>query len=212
MHLDEYTIARYLDARIAGPEKQQVETHLAGCPVCSEALASAYQMVQTVAEAEAPLPDPAAVQRAERLVRAPARVSRLDLFYGRPVGLALAALAVVGLGLAVYFGVLAPDQDRFRTTAAPRTLTATTPPDGALVEAQPLVFSWEPLEDAVRYRLMLYTDDASILWEGDTAEGLLTLPDTVRLETGMQYLWRVDALLANGFTTATELHAFTVAP
>ena len=73
MHLDDYTLARYLEDQVAGQEKQHLVAHLADCPACCEAVASAYRMVQAVAEAEAPLPDPAAVRRAERLVTAPAR-------------------------------------------------------------------------------------------------------------------------------------------
>jgi len=212
MHLDDYTLAGYLEDQVAGQEKQHLVAHLADCPACCEAVASAYAMVQAVAEAEAPLPDPAAVRRAERLVTAPARESMLEALFGRPLRLALAAVAVVGLGLVAYLSLAPPDLDRFRTPPTTRTFTATAPEDGAVVAARALSFSWSPLRGAMRYRLMLYTDDASVLWQGDSVKGPLALPDTVRLEAGVQYLWRVDALLANGSTTATELYAFTVAP
>lgn len=212
MHLDDYTIARYLDGQVAGQEKQQVDAHLAACPACSEAVAAAYRMVQAVATTHAPRPDRAAVQRAERLAEASPQASWLDGLFGRPLRLALAAVVVASLGLIAYFGVLAPDHDRFRATPSSPAFVAMAPPDGAVIEAQPLVFVWEPLDDVVRYRLTLFTDEASVHWEGDTLEETATLPDTVRLAAGAQYLWRIDAVLENGSTLATELYAFTVAP
>ncbi|MFQ5569895.1 MAG: anti-sigma factor family protein [Rhodothermales bacterium] len=212
MHLEDYTIARYLDGSIEAAEQEQLEAHLADCSACCEAVASAYRMVQAVEQTEAPLPDAAAVRRAERLISTPRRVSVLPALFEMPARIAVAAVVVVAIGLVAYFSLVPSEPSRFRTESVAGVFEARAPEDGAIVDGTRLSFSWSPLQNAVGYRLKLYADEGVVLWQSEAEETSLVLPATVRLKPGTHYLWRVEGVLADGTTQGTELRAFRVAP
>lgn len=209
MHLDEITIARYIEGGLGGDETQRLEGHLADCPACIEAVGSAYRMVEMVAKGDKKLMlDSKALQRAERLVVAPTR----PVLWRTPMRLALAAAVVVVVGLVAYLQGAQPSLDRFRTTTSTGTFRGTLPEDGATVETMQSTFAWIALAGSVQYQFTLYTDEGDILWEYETKEVQTTLPASVALEAGAAYLWSVEGLLSDGTTRRTELHAFEVAP
>ena len=50
------------------------------------------------------------------------------------------------------------------------------------------------------------------VWSGDAVDTVLALPDSVRLQPNVSYVWRVDGQRADGSTAASTESAFRIAP
>lgn len=212
MHLDDFDIARYLDGVVSGAEKQQFEAHLADCALCAASLASAYRMMDAVeAETTAPAPTPAALAETERVVTSAPRPA-LRLVHQPAIRWVAAAVVVMGLAVVAYFQMNQPDAARFRAGQADAGLVATTPEEGATVDAASLQFVWEPLGGTDAYWVTVYTAEGVVRWKDYTKAISLALPDSVLLEPGATYLWNVEAVQQDGTTIRTDLYAFTLAP
>jgi hypothetical protein len=86
------------------------------------------------------------------------------------------------------------------------TVPAPIAPIGPVGEVGQLV--WSRVAGADRYRLTLYDEVGSVLWRETTTDSLLTLPDSVLIETGRAYLWKVEARVGWDVWESSELTEF----
>ena len=70
---------------------------------------------------------------------------------------------------------------------------------------------WHLLERADRYRGTLFDASGVVVWRTETGDTVAALPDSVRLEPGATYLWRVDARVDVDRWVQSEMLQFTVA-
>jgi hypothetical protein len=135
-----------------------------------------------------------------RVVHAPARPWR----WGVPVGVAAAA--------ALLLFVWPPrDMPQFREPAVTTTVAPfAVAPRGAARAVSRVV--WTAVTHADRYRLMLFDDAGSVVWETETVDTATPLPDTLRLEPRRPYFWKVEAQTGWNRWVGSDLAEFSVAP
>ena len=179
-HPSDEELAAYLGGELDGGRKQRLEAHLAGCAVCRSELADAVEILRT-----------------------PARGRRRILF---PVAAAAAAVALL-------FFALPQDLPVPGGIPEHRAVSSARPPvPGAPLGGVEAVtgFQWTQVAGADRYRVTLYEDDGSVLWSGATNGPSVSLPDSVGLTQGRDYLWRVEARVGWDVWESSELVRFTL--
>jgi hypothetical protein len=188
--LDDETIAAFAEATLDGAPRAAALAHLATCPRCRAAVASVSRA----------LADRTVAREVTRIERSP-RYRHLRVL----VPLAAAALLVL---------VIQPFQSTDEATShrAPVGGAGTSPaparPIGAVAAPRALV--WRPVAGADRYRVTLFAEGGTVLFETNVEDSLAALPDSVRLATGRRYLWKVEARTGFDRWVASELAEFTV--
>jgi hypothetical protein len=79
--------------------------------------------------------------------------------------------------------------------------------------AAPTSLVWSSIPQAGRYRVTIFDREGGVVWETQTADTSVSLPDTVHLGYGVEYYWKVSARIElnrwadsplTGFTTLRE--------
>jgi hypothetical protein len=103
------------------------------------------------------------------------------------------------------------DAPQHRDAPAQSSLIPTpVAPLGTVSAVEQLV--WHGLDGADRYRLTLYDSDGEVLWKATTPDTVLDLPESVVLNAGFRYLWRLEARVGWDMWEASELIDFQIAP
>jgi predicted anti-sigma-YlaC factor YlaD len=182
-HLSEFELAAYLDQHTADPDRERIESHLAGCADCRAELAEA-----------------------DLLLRRAGRPRRVFAGVLAVVGMAAAVLLVVQPAL---FRQGRAESDSLRGEDHPAAIVAYGP-IGA-VPAGGLRFMWASQPGARSYRLTVTRPDGGTVWTGSTTDTSASLPDSIAPRPGERYLWVVDALLDDGRTRSTGVREFQLA-
>lgn len=82
-------------------------------------------------------------------------------------------------------------------------------PIGTVAAAR--LFDWKRVVGSDQYRVTLFDERGTVLYEVQAADSTLILPDSVLLEPGRPYLWRVQARTGWDRWIASDLMAFTIA-
>lgn len=72
-------------------------------------------------------------------------------------------------------------------------------------------FVWKGVVGADRYRVTLFDTRGDVLYETETPDTTMVLPDSVRLGIGQPFLWKVGARTGWDRWTVSELVQFTIA-
>jgi len=86
-------------------------------------------------------------------------------------------------------------------------LAIVAPADDATVEGR-VVFTWRS-KNADAYRIAVLTEKGDPVWTSDTGDTTAALPDSVSLEPGHAYFWRVDAI-GTGIAASTGAHRLQI--
>lgn len=211
MHLTEIDIARYVDDVVPREERDRLEAHLRDCDTCRSSVADVVRLQDVVAEApELHLPAIVEEEAAHLIEEKEPSPSRWEALPAR-ARYAVAAVLLVGLGVGLWQVLLAPTPDRFRSSTARDAVILRAPSDGAVVQAPPLL-RWQGDEDAMTYRVSIYTPEGRLVWQADTTAQRIAAPKFLSCSADDTYVWSVDALLADGTARESPLHAFTCAP
>jgi hypothetical protein len=163
-HLQLDQVVRYIRGGLNSEEHARAVRHLSTCTRCS-------QEVGDVARLSRPT-----VRRQEWRR------------YGSVAGLAAALLLIVWTGRRGGLDQASPTRDETVTAAA-----APVPLAPSRAGAGEVMFRWSPTSRAERYRLVLFDSAGSALFEGESGDTTLVLPDSVHLARGTLYLWKVEA-------------------
>ncbi len=189
-HLSDAELAGYLDQDLTLDERRRVETHFDVCARCrgeAVALSRITLPVSTTAD-----------QR-------PARRQW-------PWLAAAAAAIMVGVLLPRLTND-SPSPDgvqrarRVTDTSGRSRLTLVSPANDITVQT-PVTFTWRSANADV-YRIYVFTRTGDEVWIRETADTTIALPDSVALQSGVTYFWRVDAI-ANGITATTDPYRLQV--
>jgi len=168
--LDELVVADFVDGRLDAGARDRAVAHLLSCARCRSVVKATSRLV------------------VETTVMDQARPHRWRRW---SIALGLAAAAAVVLLLLPRGGdeSSAPGlrEPTDTSTHAPRPIA----PRGAVNRVDRLVWSSVPRSD--RYRIRLYNDEGDVLWAGETADTMLTLPNALALSSGATYFWKVEA-------------------
>lgn len=180
--MNEMEIATYLDGGSSLSAREEMEAHLAVCPLCRS----------DVSESRALL----------RRFRRPRRIF---------VGMGLAAAAVLVVTLPLTRSATDTRQGSLLRSDADRSALLSYAPIGE-VPVTAIRFVWGGAPDAVTYRLTITRSDAAIVWSSSSADTAIALPASVTLVPGERYFWAADALLKDGSTRTTGLREFAPGP
>ncbi len=203
--LDEAELAAWVDGALDPEAEASALSHLARCARCRRAAAS---LVRTL-RSDRVAPAVRELEKGSIRERGAGPLRKLPPRYR--VGAVVAAIAAVLAG--VLF--LRPTDLEFEETPAHR---ATIP--GAISLPQPIAplgeleavdaFTWSPVSGADRYRLTVFDDEGTVVWEAETEETRLAAPATVQFETGAQFFWKVVARVGFDRWVDSELVTFTI--
>ena len=197
-HLSAERLASYLDGRLTTAERDQALAHFDRCADCRREMTEGRRVLSL----------------ASPLVRRP------DLLRGVPRRLMIVVTAA--MAAALVFAVILPTvRDRSPQQAvirAPDRLAAeivpplgtVSPVEGSTFAPQRDALVWRSASVDAEYRVTILDANGGRVWTRSTGDTSLTLPADVRLTTGSEYFWSVDALLADGRSTTTRVRHFTV--
>jgi anti-sigma factor RsiW len=122
-----------------------------------------------------------------------------------PLGVAAAA------ALLLFARPVARDLPQYREPAVTTTVAPlVVAPRGATSAVTRLV--WTTVPHADRYRLTLFDDAGSVVWETETTGTVAPLPDTLRLQPLRPYFWKVEAQTGWNRWVGSDLTEFSVTP
>lgn len=190
---------------LSGVELEALVEHSAACVACAREWRLA---VDLGAQLPAPAPGPtvdvipiASFWSVSRLVPA----------------LAASLVLVIG-GSFLYMNSRAPEFNSIGLPSSDATrdadsgaLVVVIEPEG-LVTVVPEEFRWEPVADADRYQVRLFTEDGTVVWtSAELTETAAGWPDEVTLESGAFY-WQVAALHAGEIIGDSNLTPLQLRP
>ncbi|MEJ2204220.1 MAG: zf-HC2 domain-containing protein [Gemmatimonadota bacterium] len=180
-HLTDEQLVAYLGQELRGEDLKRVEGHLADCVTCRWEVVDANQIL------EAP------------------RVRRLRVLV--PVA---AAAAVVLLFLSGGPEDAPTGRDRIHRETAVELSEAPSPlsPVGPVTAVDG--FAWTAAAGADRYRVTLFDAEGTVLWSTATADSVARLPESLTLEAGQPYLWRVEGRIGWDVWESSEFVEFRV--
>lgn len=184
-------LAALVDGASSREARHRMMPHLAECARCR----------QTVAAINAALAD-TEVRREIAAIRRP--VARRARFLVS----AAAAAIVLWVAWPPSRGGM-PEAHR----AAPITAAAEPVaqwPVGSVASAREL--RWSPVERATRYRVTVFDESGVLVHEWQGAESRAVLPDSLALQPGRRYLWRVEAQTGWDRWSASTLVPFSISP
>lgn len=190
--LDELTIADFVDGRLSAESRAPVVAHLLACARCRATVRGTGRLLAQPAVAQE-------IRRADR-----PRWRR----WAMPVGAAAAAAALLVLwphNTDERGGLPALREPASASVAAPLPLS----PRAAVTRIDRFVWTGVPRAD--RYRLRLYDAEGTVLWMTETADTVITRPDSIVLASGPAYFWKIEAQTEWGRWLASELVEFRLA-
>ncbi len=183
-HLESGDVAAYLDGALALSERPRIEAHAAECLACRADLVEAA-----------------------RLLRTAPRHRRLYV----PAGAVAAAAAAVFLVYWAESVSVPPGPPGFREPALTTSVApVVVSPRGVTTAAARLV--WTAVPHADRYRLTLFDGSGIVVWETQTTQTSVLLPDSIRLLPGAPYLWKVEAQTGWNRWVSSDLVGFSLGP
>ena len=178
-HLDPATVAAYIDRTLDDRDRPRVEAHLADCDECRAEVVEAKHIVSTL--------------------RGTSKVTTKRW-------LGVAAAAAVILLVAVPRHTREPDtvhrEAPVMTTIAPHALA----PQG--LTSGPLVLRWTSVPGADGYRVRVFDERGSVLFERETKDTVA--PVAATLGTGTRLFWKVEAQTGFDRRAASDLVEFTL--
>jgi hypothetical protein len=179
--LDELVVANFVEGHLDAAARGPVVAHLLTCARC-RALVKATAGASETAETAA------------GDIRWPRR-------WWVPLGIAAAALLVVLVPRRGEDGLREPP---LTSTLAPALIA----PRASVASVDRLI--WSNVPHAERYRLRLYDDQGTVLWQLETTDTAAAFPDSVALAPGVSYFWRVEAVTEWRRSVASDLVEFRV--
>jgi hypothetical protein len=156
--------------------------HVMGCTSCGRE----YALLDTVAATKA---------RSRRL---------------RGIPLALAATAVLAIGAGLVWRINSRNQETDAVRGGENSIRLLSPAAGARVPDRP-GFSWSATGARVWYRFELLPAGGDPVYAVEITDTTLTLPDSVKLASEVEYLWWVRARLPDGRQAASAVGRFRLA-
>jgi putative zinc finger protein len=181
-HLDPRDVVAYVDRASTPSERARIESHLVTCPECRAEVSEAAHIIAT-------LPPARGVRRGVLITAA---------------GIAAVLLVFLLPRTDRQIGQLQHREAAVTTTVAPVILA----PVGAVESAD--VFTWSSVPHADRYELRVFDSDASVVWQTETTDTVVSIPRTVSLRPEVSYYSKVQAHTGIERSTSTDLVEFSI--
>lgn len=192
-HLDEATVAGFLDGELTAIEREKVAAHLEECDECRAELRELNALAEST---------PVAASQRGRT----RGVGRLTL-----IGSALAA-SIAGIAVVRQVTNQSPSERLARVRAAPESggRIEVVTPSSRDVPMSGVRFVWRSSNvDAYTFRLM--NDSGRVLFTTSTADTTMAWPRVVPETLGAVYFWRVDGI-TDGVMASTGGQRLKIVP
>ena len=201
-HPSDGQLAAYLDGELEDGERARLEEHFDICAECRGVLARTNAVLAKPARSAAFVPSNGPMRRQSSP--------------SRSVVLSLATLAIAASVTMMILGrrdATSIDEDLVRTQPlgageGTPVLVTHQPANGAEVQRDGLRFIWGSAP-AERFTFVLSDETAQPIFSTDIRDSMLILPDSVTLQAGRSYFWRVDAI-GGGVEATTRAQRFSV--
>lgn len=212
----EEVVAAYLSQALGAEKKGKFEAHLASCPYCRTLVADVVKLERLNDLPGAPT---ALIERVQSRARSKPGLFAWNWLPVATAGsLACAVLAAqllrtpelsltpnwpAPVGPAISKSepsppAVVPGSDIVRRPRPLEALpTIISPPPGSVVSAKQLEIRWHEVLHALYYRVRLVTPEGDLVWQGDSTEAHIALPERLALERG-KYFVLVSAVMDNG--------------
>jgi len=198
---------------LSDEEKLQFENHLLECEYCFQDLYRTAPLIDLMREGEmAPsgVFDLVGQKEAEVIPKKPSEKKAIFRKLLRPWIYATAGAAAVlaAVLIVVWIQGSGPEADQLRGHDDVTILVQS--PVGEV--ASPTEFRWKPSGEVSSYTVRLFSEAGELLWEGSSQETKAVLPDSIHksLTPGLNYLWQVEALTAEGDRLKSQMIRFRV--
>lgn len=183
-HLESATVAAYLDGTLPPQDRARVEAHAAECAECRRELIEVAHVLH-----------------------GRSRRPRWRL----AIGLASAAAGLLLLLVWPRSGERPGGAPGYREPVVTTTVSpAAIAPRGEIPTATAL--TWTAIPGVDRYRLTLFDETGRVVWETQRSDTSALLPDSVHLQRGARYLWKVEAQTSWDRWVGSELVEFSIGP
>jgi hypothetical protein len=187
----EMVIADFVEGRLAPAARAPVVAHFATCARCRALVAATGRLLADEAVAR----------------EMPRDEERRWRRWSLPVGLAAAAAVLL---LVWPRGSEYTDPAPGLRDSAPASSIAPLAIAPRASVSRVDRFAWFSVPRVDRYRLRLYDDEGKLVWSTETADTVVTLPDSVALSGKGTYSWKVEAETEPGRWTGSDLVDFHV--
>ena len=211
MHPTEADLILLLEEKGTEALASRIRSHLAECPACSEQIAFLMRLPKVLSDETAPEVDSQSLQKAREIVSKRSFPWLSSWVAVRPVRFAVAILLLAAVGVSIPLLYETSRPSRYRTGSEPAPALSLSPEDGTTVDESPVALRWTRVPHAAGYRLMVYRENGTLLWNGGTTDTSFVVPVTVEFERGKSYFWTVEALLPDQTAHRSKLHAFRYA-
>lgn len=202
MHISEIQISLLLEKKLSYKEQQEVNLHIADCPLCAEKLASSYKLYNSFESLK--VPKELHIRTTTKIYEEVSRLlNRVTLKY------ALAGVVLI-LSLVTFYTVFEdePEVSKFRSIDSEHFLEIFEPTDESVLKGSNILFRWSSVEGSIAYRFFIYEEDGKNLTSTlltDTSYSLSNL----QLKPGNKYLWRIEIIFPDETKHRSEINAFT---
>jgi Putative zinc-finger len=190
-HLSSTQVSELLDERLDPGDRDSVITHLSTCAECRHEVAELHGALSRVHQPRA---------RSRWMA-----------------GAAIAAAAVVAFVAIprITTGPAAPHENPGSTRTSTSSVESVAqirivqPPDRAVVSSA-VAFTWRAAGADASYMITVQDAAGAVIWFKPVSDTSAALPGSVKLASGAQYFWSVDARLADGSSASSGApHSFT---
>ena len=197
-HVSTERLASYLDGHLTTSERDVVLAHFDECAACRREMTEARRVLARASSRGGGGHGTSLTRRVLTLL--PPALAAILL-----VAVALPRLREQrGVNVATRASEASPQSD-----AIPRLAIVFPADDGAFAAATDS-FVWRAASDDAEYRFTIMDGTGGIVWSKSIGDTSVTLPADLRLTRGSEYFWSVDALLADGHSTTTRVHHFSI--
>ena len=198
-HLSAERLASFLDGYLTPVEQDAALAHFDDCADCRREMTDARRVIAASSPA-VPRPVPARPARRRTLAIVSAALAATLAFVIVP--------AVLRTRGGEEVATRAPD--RLPQSEIVRRLATVSPAEASAVVPGTDAFIWRAASRDAEYRLTIMDATGGIVWSKSTSDTSVTLPRDLRLTSGTEYFWSVDALLADGHSTTTRVQHFSI--
>ena len=199
-HLSAERLASYLDGNLTTAEQDAALAHFGDCADCRREMTDVRRVIALSSSARS------------RSTRAPTATRRTLALVTSALAAVLAFAIIVPTLMRDGSGVNVPTrgQDRLQQSEIVPPLAAVSPVEDVPIAPESDAFVWRAAGSDAEYVLTIMDATGGIVWSKSTSDTSAMLPRDLRLTRGNEYFWKVDALLADGHSTTTPAHHFSI--
>lgn len=207
MHLTENEILLYLEGKIYGSRKEEIENHLSSCSECTSLLADDYKLLKEIKIIKAPAVNKGYFKKAVELIKNPAKERNI---WGKSLIFTTLVVIVFTFTIVFYFSNRSVNNIHsiYRGDNSSNYSFHLSPPDNFVIKSNSIPLSWGNVKNAVEYKLKIFDLSGNIIFNKTLSDTMLDINTSKKLKYGNNYLWEVEAFFPDGRSIKSTVASF----